>query len=85
MAIPVQTTVIINQFQAAGCVNELGRVVKCCSEECCIEGSTQTSVCDKYLVRYETTNCNECAIHETWFCEWELTPIPAPAAPRNKP
>jgi len=81
MAIPVGTTVEILPFTAAGCVNNIGLVVKCCTELKCLDGTTgQRVVVTCYTVRYMVQNCNECAVHETCFCEEELIPLPVPAA-----
>ena len=80
MAIPVGVTVNILPFVAAGCTNTTGTVMDCCQKWRCLDGPTGGRVVtDDYLVRYMTTNCNECAIHETRFCEQDLEIVPNPA------
>lgn len=81
MAIPVGTYVTILPFQAAGCQNIRGQVV-CCEEKlsCPVNATapSQEIATARYLVRYMVENCQQCAIHETWFCEFQLLPDPPP-------
>lgn len=77
MAIPVGSNVDILPFVNAGCVNTQGVVMDCCSRWSCLDDATGTRVATAdYLVRYMTRNCNECAFHETRFCEAELVVVP---------
>lgn len=79
MPIPVGVTVEILPFTAQGCVNNVGTVMKCCTEWACLDGTTgQRVAVSCYTVRYMVSNCNECAVYETCFCEEELLELPIP-------
>ena len=80
MAIPVGSTVNILPFVAAGCTNTTGVVMDCHQKWSCLDGATGGRVATAdYLVRYMTRNCNECAVHETRWCQSDLEVVPNPA------
>lgn len=74
--LPAGIEVEINAFVAAGCMNTRGRIMCAKQEVCCVDGTAgQELICAKHLVRYMVESCNHCWFEETWFCEFELTPV----------